>query len=99
MGGSHEATTKKSHTQNAVNHKINQKIFWPHSPILPDMQKCPSSASGNFLKIDGNLKILVSKFDFTNLRKYLTPESAGGMILTCCMSACRNWFFTCAHGN
>ena len=46
----------------------------------------PSSASRNVQKIGGNLQILVSKFDFTNLRKYLTPESAGGRILTFCMS-------------
>ena len=33
-----------------------------------------------------NLHIPVSKFDFTNLRKYLTPESAGGRIFNFCMS-------------
>ena len=40
----------------------------------------PSIASGNFRNIGRNLQILVSMFDFPNLRKYLTPESAGGRI-------------------
>ena len=50
------------------------------------MQNRPSSLAV-FAKFFGNLQILVSKFDLTNLRKYLTTESAGGRISTFCMSA------------
>ena len=50
-----------------------------------DMQKRPSSASGNIQKIVRNLKILVSKFNLITLQKYLTQESAGGRILTFCL--------------
>ena len=45
-----------------------------------------SSSLAVLAEIGGNLQILVSKFDLTNLRKYLTPESADERILTFCMS-------------
>jgi hypothetical protein len=66
------------------------------SAIFADMQNVlsASSASINFQKMGINFHILVSKFDFTNLHKYLNPESSGGRILALCMSASVHYFQT-----